>query len=143
MRKLILTFLLIFILSIGFAQDSTYNKLNPFIKEWSNVPYKFGGTSKKGIDCSAFIKTLYKSVYDIDIPRTCKQQIKNVVRITKDQLDLGTLIFFKMGRDRWHVGMYLYDGFFIHSGSSKGVSISSIESSYWSKYIYQFGKIIK
>lgn len=144
MKRILFTLLILTTFCVSKANpDSAVCKIQPFINEWYKTPYKFGGTSKSGIDCSAFVKNLYKSVFDIDLPRTCKQQIKNITKITQDQLEAGSIIFFKMGQGVWHVGVYLENGLFVHSGSSTGVFISSLDSPYWKRYIYQFGKIIK
>ncbi len=112
--------------------------LYSFIDSWYGTRYVYGGTSRRGIDCSAFVRELYRNVYKTDILRTSILQYRAVQKIKdKTSLKEGDLIFFNTrGRGVSHVGVYLKNGYFVHSSSSRGVSISSIKNSYWSsKYI--------
>ena len=94
--------LIVFILSIFFFSNFTYSKFEPpvekFINEWSGVPYKFGGKTKKGIDCSKLTQKFYKEVYNIDIPEVCWKQWNHTQRIPKDSLKTGDLVFFNSKR---------------------------------------------
>lgn len=116
-------------------------KLYEFIDEWLYTPYLWAGTTKNGIDCSAFIQRLFTDVYRIRIPRTSVQQFftQNVERFRgRPALAKGDLIFFKTipGTSVSHVGMYLDNGRFVNSSSSKGVSIASLNDPYWlNKYV--------
>ncbi len=101
----------------------TEYKLKNFINSWMGVRYVFGGDSKKGIDCSAFVRRLYKSVYDVSLPRTCIYQYQLVTKVKKECLELGELIFFRTKRGSgWHVGVFLGDDKFVHA-SSKGINV--------------------
>lgn len=115
-----------------------------FIDDWYGVKYRMGGTSKKGVDCSAFVQSLYKYVFDMDLVRTAGMQF-NSSQIIKDPSELkeGDLVFFKVNSSRIsHVGVYLRNNFFVHSASSKGVSIASLTSGYWSKYFAGGGRVV-
>jgi len=121
--------------------DSIKNiKLYSFIDEWLNTPYKWGGTDKTGIDCSAFVQKLLLEVYNINLPRTSGDQFftKAVDKFKKTRYLLeGDLIFFHTVDERTisHVGLYLCNRRFINA-SSKGVSIANIDDSYWNpKYV--------
>ena len=116
--------------------------LNAFYKEWEGVEYKYGGNSKKGIDCSAFIQKAYKQTLDIKIPRTTILQSKVGKKINKSQLQYGDLVFFKTGRNSRHVGIYIDDGKFMHASSSKGVTISELENIYFDKHYWKSTRII-
>ncbi len=111
-----------------------------FIDNWLYTPYLWGGTTRKGIDCSAFVQRLLAEVYDVEIPRTSIQQYltRNVIPFRGlDLLEEGDLIFFKTldGNPITHVGLYLKNGYFINS-ASKGVTIANLRSAYWaSKYV--------
>ncbi len=112
--------------------------LYSFIDSWYGTRYVYGGTSRRGIDCSAFVRQLYKDVFGTDILRTSIMQYSTVKKIHKiESLKEGDLIFFNtLGRGVSHVGVYLKNGYFVHSSSSRGVNISSLKSGYWkSKYI--------
>jgi len=114
-----------------------------FIDEWYGVKYRMGGTSKKGVDCSAFVQTLYKYVFGMDLLRTACLQF-NSSELIQNPADLkeGDLVFFKVKSSRIsHVGVYLRNNFFVHSASSKGVSIANLSSVYWAKYFAGGGRI--
>jgi len=120
--------------------------LYKFIDNWMNTPYLWGGQDKKGIDCSALMQLLLDSVYAIKIPRTSVQQFYTFwidkFRSTK-HLSEGDLIFFKTIGENVvsHVGLYLDNGMFINSSSSKGVSIASINDPYWRSRLVGAGRI--
>jgi lipoprotein Spr len=118
-------------------------KLHDFIFDWIGKPYRFGGESKRGIDCSAFARELYARVMGQYLPRNSRQQFKYVQTIQKEELQTGDLVFFKIKtRDISHVGVYLSDNKFIQSSKS-GVNIASLENSYWKRYYYKSGRLTK
>ncbi len=125
------------------SPDSIENlRLYAFIKQWLGTPYLWGGTTDNGIDCSAFVQTLYQRVYYINMPRTSIEQFyAHWVDLYKNALYLkeGDLVFFKTIRNSnavTHVGFYLHNGYFVNASSSKGVSIANIYDNYWSvKYV--------
>lgn len=118
-------------------------KLHDFIFDWIGRPYRFGGESKRGIDCSAFARELYARVMGQYLPRNSRQQFKYVQTINKEELQTGDLVFFKIKtRDISHVGVYLSDNKFIQSSKS-GVNIASLENSYWKRYYYKSGRLTK
>lgn len=121
----------------------TNRELYSFIDEWYGVRYLFGGTTKKGIDCSAFCRELYKNVYGKQLDRTSREQFADAKFIgSKSQLKEGDLVFFKIRtRDISHVGVYLSDGKFVHASRSKGIVISSLDDSYWSRYYVGGGRV--
>ena len=130
---------------IGIALEYTpiSLKLYEFVFDWIGKPYRFGGESKKGIDCSALTKELYNKVFEIYIPRNSLQQYKYVQSINKNDLQTGDLVFFKIkSKTITHVGIYLGDNKFIQS-SKAGVNIASLEQEYWSKYYYKGGRVNK
>ena len=116
-------------------------KLYDFVYDWIGKPYRFGGESKRGIDCSAFARELYARVMDQYLPRNSRQQFKYVKPISKEELQIGDLVFFKIKtRDISHVGVYLGDDKFIQSSKS-GVNVASLEHPYWKRYYYKAGRL--
>lgn len=128
---------------MGVAVDATSNlKLYKFIYEWIGTPYRFGGNTKNGIDCSAFAKTIYQKVFNTTILRNSRDIFSMVDPLAKDELKEGDLVFFKIkSRSISHVGVYLGDNRFAHS-SSGGVKISNLNEPYYSRYFYKGGRIL-
>lgn len=128
----------------GNSDDSVYrSRMKYFIADWWDSPYKWGGTSKKGIDCSAFAQKLFKNVYQVDLPRTSRQQYRASKKIKMEDLETGDLLFFKNSRGIWHVGTYIYKGFFVHSSSHEGVHVSNLSDPYYQKHVFAYGRILK
>lgn len=105
------------------------------ILEWLGTPYRFGGISKKGIDCSAFTRRIFLETAEIMLPRTARTQILVGEKVKMDQLQFGDLIFFHTSPRQYvsHTGIYLGDMLFAHASSRYGVTVSSLESTYYKK----------
>jgi lipoprotein Spr len=112
-----------------------------FYKEWKGVKYRFGGNSKRGIDCSAFTQRIYKEKFDIKIPRNTRTQVKVGKEIARSKLEIGDLIFFKTGKHDRHVGVYMGKGDFMHA-SIKGVKYSKIDKPFYKKTYWTSRRII-
>jgi len=106
-----------------------------FVLQWLGTPYRFGGTTDNGIDCSAFIRRLFAEVAGVWLPRTAAAQFLLGIPIEREQLQFGDLVFFHTRRHAYvsHVGIYLGDDLFAHSSSRGGVTISSLQSTYYKK----------
>ncbi len=115
--------------------------LYTFIDEWWATRYRYGGTSKKGIDCSSFTGKVLESVYDIAIPRTAAEQYDAAEKIPTNELVEGDLVFFNTTGGVSHVGVYLGDSYFAHSSVSSGVTISSLQEDYYSRKFIGGGRI--
>jgi lipoprotein Spr len=128
---------------MGVALSATSNmKLFHFVYDWIGTPYRFGGSSKNGIDCSAFTKELYSEVFNLDIRRNSRDIFSMVSPVSKDELKEGDLVFFKIHSHRIsHVGIYLGNNRFAHA-SSRGVAISSLDDAYYSRYFYKGGRLL-
>ena len=100
---------------------------------WKGAPYKLGGLSKSGIDCSGFVHITFRKVFNKKIPRSTKLLAKSGKHINKKSLAFGDLVFFKTGQRVRHVGIYVDNGKFIHASTSRGVMTSSLNSPYWSQ----------
>ena len=107
-------------------------------KSFMGAPYKYGGESVRGLDCSAFVKKIY-DIFDIQLPRSAREQFKTGLKISRDELAIGDLVFFKTKRYikyPTHVGIFIGDGNFIHSSSGHkkiGVKIDSLSSDFYTR----------
>lgn len=118
------------------------SKLYTFIDAWYGTPYKYAGCQKSGIDCSCFTNLLYDQVYGKKIGRSSNDMFKACDEITIDQAKSGDLLFFKIGGNTiTHVGVFLKNKLFVHSSTSKGVIINSLDEAYYKKYFFCAGKL--
>ena len=110
---------------------------------WSGTRHRLGGTGKGGIDCSGFVRAVYKNVFNIELPRTTKTQVKQGTFVNRNELRAGDLVFFKPPTYPRHVGIFLKDKNFVHASKSKGVIISKIDREYWGKYYWTARRILQ
>ena len=113
-----------------------------FIEEWWNTSYRYGGTGKNGIDCSALTGLLLSSVYGLSLPRTAREQYAKSEKIKREDLTEGDLVFFNTRGGVSHVGVYLTNEYFVHASTSNGVTISSLNDNYYSKKYIGGGRLI-
>jgi probable lipoprotein NlpC len=102
--------------------------------DWHGTPYRLGGTSRNGIDCSAFVQITYRDLFGIDLPRTAREQVSVGQRVSRRSLQTGDLVFFRRGG---HVGIYLQNDQFLHASTSQGVKISNMNNQYWSRHYWR------
>ena len=102
-------------------------------KKWEGTPYLWGGETRFGIDCSAFMQRVFEEVYDFEIPRTTTEQMLEGRNPGYMNRQLGDLIFFKTGPDTFHVGIYYQNDNFFHSSSTFGVTMSNLNEEFWKK----------
>ncbi|RXF71840.1 C40 family peptidase [Arcticibacter tournemirensis] len=130
---------------MGVAVSATSNvKLYQFVYDWLGTPYRLGGDTKRGIDCSGFAFELYEKVFNTVIGNNSRNIFSMVNPVSKDELQEGDLVFFKIrSRAISHVGVYLGNNKFAHASSSRGVMISNLNESYWQRYYYKGGRLIE
>ncbi len=119
---------------LGLPENETANyDLLVFTLDWRGTPYCYGGSSKKGTDCSGYTSNVYKEIYKKEIPRVSRDIYANSMPIRKYALYEGDLVFFATsgGTMITHVGIYLWDGYFAHASYSKGVMISNLRQGYY------------
>ena len=112
-------------------RSSVEQQLRFLTREWQGTPYRMGGTSRRGVDCSGFVMTAYSDLFGIHLPRTTKAQVKTGFSVVQNQLQPGDLVFFRPPYKTRHVGIYLGRGEFAHASSSQGVTVSHLSNSYW------------
>ncbi|QHL88557.1 hypothetical protein GU926_14390 [Nibribacter ruber] len=126
---------------LDYEEDQAFLKT---VTEWIGTPYRSGGSTRKGTDCSGFVSKVYKQVYGITLTHSSRSMFTQVKRVAKAGMDTGDLVFFRRGPGQpiYHVGIYLKDGKFIHSATRGGVMINSLNSAYYKKYFYAAGRAI-
>ncbi|WP_413284478.1 C40 family peptidase [Vibrio sp. MA40-2] len=118
------------------SQSNNIVFVNPY-NTWQGTPYKYGGSSTNGVDCSAFVQAVMLESHNKSLPRTTYQQSKLGAEISLSKAKSGDLVFFKTGRKQRHVGIYLGDYAFMHASTSKGVIISRLDNPYWASVFWQ------
>lgn len=118
-------------------------QLNDQLNNWRGTPYRYGGMSRRGVDCSGFVALTFSSRFALDLPRETRSQAEIGTRIDKKELLPGDLVFFKTGAgdNGLHVGIYDTDNQFIHASTSRGVIRSSLNNVYWRDKFWQARRI--
>ncbi|NND64146.1 MAG: C40 family peptidase [Flavobacteriaceae bacterium] len=163
-KVLLLTFLSLLLISCGSTRKPTETviigntnasvstkKISKIIKHaqsFEGTRYKFGGTSKKGMDCSGLVYVSFKQE-KIALPRISRDMAKKGIRIRLSETEKGDLVFFQTNKNRRvinHVGLVVEkkkgDIRFIHATSSKGVIVSSLDEKYWKNAFVEVRRII-
>jgi len=119
------------------------SKMMREISKFMGVPYVHGGTGMDGIDCSGYTMVVYKNSVGKTLPRSSAEQSKLGKTVVLSDLKFGDLVFFNTtGESASHVGIYLGDDLFAHASVSFGVTISSLQSSYFAKRFESARRII-
>lgn len=132
--------------SLGYQLEGNENPLLLMeVDAWLGVPYKYGGCTRKGTDCSCLIGNIYRTVYGVDLPRTSLGISEAAKKVSKNKLQEGDLIFFKTSGNNKvsHVGLHISKGYFVHASSSRGVMINHLTDSYYEKHYAFSGRIRK
>jgi cell wall-associated NlpC family hydrolase len=130
---------------IGDYISSTTSNILSSAKEFIGTPYKFGGSNRSGIDCSGFIQAIFQP-NGISLPRMSREQASKGIKVEKENIKKGDLLFFNTRGGISHVGVVseITDGVirFIHASSSKGVIESSLKETYWASRFITARRII-
>ncbi len=112
-------------------------------KKWKGTKYVYGGSGRNGIDCSGFICQAFLSEFGIQLPRESIIQGEVGYDIPVELLQPGDLVFFKLGVNQNHAGIYLDNNDFIHAALSKGVTRSSLNDPYWHARFWKARRVSK
>jgi lipoprotein Spr len=116
-------------------------ELYRLIHAWWGTPYKIGGMTQRGVDCSAFVQTVMAGSYELALPRTAKEQKEMATPLERNELREGDLVFFNTRGGVSHVGIYLHNNKFVHASTSGGVTISDLGEAYWAKRYLGAGRV--
>lgn len=115
------------------ASSVTVNELTKEASKYIGIKYRYGGTTTAGFDCSGYVQYVFKKL-GLKLSRTTSTQYREGTAVAKKNLQPGDLVFFNTtGRGVSHVGIYLGNNKFIHSGVSRGIQIVGLNDSYWGK----------
>nr|WP_086938605.1 NlpC/P60 family protein [Thaumasiovibrio occultus] len=110
--------------------------------DWEGTPYRWGGTTKDGVDCSSFVQQMYGSIpAPLELPRTTSGQITVGEQIEMGERQPGDLIFFKTRPNVTHVGIVVDEEHFVHASYSKGVIRSRFDNPYWTRVFWQVRRV--
>lgn len=131
---------------LGFkASHKGDKKLYDEAAAWLGVPYKYGGNTKAGVDCSGMTVAIYRRVYGITLARTVAEMYrKNCRKISRSQLRPGDLVFFNTAKTKAsisHVGIFLKDNVFIHATTQSGVRLSTLDEAYYKQRWISGGRV--
>jgi lipoprotein Spr len=126
------------------VEELTNQRLLVFMDQWYGVHYQYGGSTKDGIDCSAFASLLLADVYNVrQLPRMSSDQYNALRHVPKKDLRTGDLVFFhtqSKSHRVTHVGVYLYNNRFVHA-SVAGVQISNLGEGYYLQHYVGAGRV--
>ncbi len=125
-----------------FNSDDIENRLLEEYRQWQGTRYRMGGNDGNGVDCSGFVQKVYLDAFNIKLPRTTIEQVKQGNLVAFHDLKPGDLVFFRLPSYPRHVGIFFRNSKFIHASKSKGVTVSKIDVYYWDKYFLTARRIL-
>lgn len=116
-------------------------RLRAVLRSWLGAPYRYGGDGRDGIDCSGLVRRVYAEL-GLRLPRGSFNQARVGRPVRRGELRLGDLVFFaRPGKGVVHVGLYLGNGFFIHSARGNGVRVSSLSETKYKRMYHSARRV--
>jgi cell wall-associated NlpC family hydrolase len=110
--------------------------------KWCDTPYKYGGHTLKGTDCSYLVQKVYQDAFAIQLPRTSLEQAQIGYEVPKNSSKEGDLVFFKVDSKTRHSGIIIDKGRFLHASTTEGVKISQLNDPYWKSKFLQIRRVL-
>lgn len=112
-------------------------------RKWVGTPYRYGGKSRKGTDCSGMVMAIFDDVASVKLPRDSRSQRNFCRDVPRDAIQTGDLVFFDTAKNGniGHVGLYIGNGEMIHASSSRGVVVSNLDEAYWLRHYVSAGRV--
>jgi len=125
------------------ANGEAPRRLEQTVSTYLGIPYKYGGTTRKGFDCSGFVSAVYLEVYGIQLKRTSGAMWKEGVPVSLIAARPGDLVFFKGGAFGAidHVGIYMGKTSFVHASNKSGVVYANLKDAYYAKRFAGFRRM--
>ncbi len=120
---------------------NTSNNVVQEARKWLGSPYRYGGDTRAGVDCSGLVSQVYLAVHNLKLPRSSAQMQQYATPIEVNDLRPGDLLFFTYGSQVNHVGIYAGNNVMIHASSSKGVIESNITEPYYQRTFHSAGRV--
>lgn len=111
-------------------------------RDWRGTPYKLGGNSRSGIDCSAFVQQTLSTHFNVSVPRTTGEQVKVGSEVSRSEPRVGDLVFFRTGASSRHVGIYVGSRHFLHASTTVGVTLGNLDDTYWRKTFWTIRRVL-
>lgn len=114
-------------------------------RSYLGTPYLYGGTTRRGIDCSGLVLAAYSDSLGAALPRTARELYAFIEALPTKELEPGDLVFFDTSASLSHVGIYEGEGYFIHAASEgprTGVIESSLSEEYWARRYAGSGRVV-
>lgn len=110
------------------------DQLMTHYSNWAGTRHKLGGSTTKGVDCSSFIQILFQEKFQLELPRSSREQMTMGERVDMTDLRSGDLLFFRTGPTRRHVGVYMGNNQFMHVSTRVGVEMTKLLTPYWQRH---------
>lgn len=126
------------------VEEPIDHKVLGFLEHWYGTTYRMGGRDLNGVDCSSFAQFYMGAIYNVQLPRTSREQFSFAQPISLSDLREGDLVFFYTGRKKQvsHVGVYLRNNRFAHASTRNGVIISSMNEGYYHDRFMGGGRVV-
>ncbi|MBI4550964.1 MAG: C40 family peptidase [Candidatus Latescibacteria bacterium] len=114
------------------------------IESFLGTPYRYGGDSLDGIDCSGLVMVIYRSSAGVQLPHIAEQLIRLGKKVKLKKIRFGDLVFFNTGsQEGVHSGIYVGDGQFAHASLSRGVILSRLDETYYRQRFLEARRVVK
>lgn len=120
--------------SLPASESGVVTQLLAAADDWMGTPYRFGGTTRSGVDCSAFVRAIYDAAFGVSLTRSTRTQVREGQSVPRHDLRAGDLVFFKTGRNQRHVGIYLGQNRLLHASSAQNrVLVDDFDQDYFQR----------